>query len=274
MRKCNVCNKAVRDVSKATPCNDCKHLIHRKCSALQSWQSTDTIKILNQWCCMTCWRSKFPFCDIDDQQLTSLSFDSNFNCTCKGNELKLEDYRLFDLLKLNKLDLKEHDHLFDNDIDNYAKFHTDYYTSHNFHKLSKNSKPKDGNRFSLLHTNIQSLLKNKDSLELLCNELDHNFHAIAVTETWHNDSNKDLFDNLVLPGFQSYIGQKSQTKCGGSGFFVSENLKVTERTKLNKTFKNDNCEFEAFWIEIENSKEEILFKQQFIITHARTLLNF
>ncbi len=258
IRKCNVCNKAVRDVSKATPCNDCKHLIHRKCSALQYWQTTDTHRILNQWCCITCLRSKFPFSDIDDQQLTSLTFNSNFNCPCKGNDLKLEDYRLFDLLKFNKLKLKENDLLFDNDIDNYAKFHTDfdYFTSHNFHKLSKSSKPYEGNRFSLLHTNIQSLLKNKDSLELLCNELDHNFDAIAVTETWHNNSNKHNFENLVIPGFQNYIGQISQTKCGGSGFFLSECLKVTVHSKLNKTFKNDECEFEAFWVEIDSSKDK------------------
>ena len=64
--------------------------------------------------------------------------------------------------------------------------------------------------FSLIHTNIQSLLKNKDSLELLCNELDFDFYVIAVTETWHNQANNALFDDvgLSIPGYQSYIGQK------------------------------------------------------------------
>ena len=174
--------------------------------------------------------------------------------------LTLEDCRLFEKLKLNKLDLKEHEYLFDSDIDNYAKFHTnfDYFTSHDFHNLvSKDLKSKDKNcSFSLLHTNIQSLLKNKDSLELLCNELDYEFAAIALTETWHNKSNKTLFndENLSIPGYQSYFGQTSETKCGGSGFFISENLKVTTRTKLNKAFKNDDCEFDAFCIEVENQK--------------------
>ena len=259
-RKCNVCDKIIRDVKKATPCNDCKHLIHRNCSGLQLWQITDTIKILNLWCCMTCWRSRFPFCDIDNHELLSLSFNSNSNCTCEGKQVTLEDCRLFEQLKLNKLDLKEHEHLFDSDIDTYAKFHTnfDYFTSHDFHNLvSKDLKSKDKNcLFSLLHTNIQSLLKNKDALELLCNELDYEFAAIALTETWHNKSNNTLFndDNLSIPGYQSYCGQKSETKCGGSGFCISENVKVITRAKRNKAFKNDDCEFDAFWIEIENQK--------------------
>ena len=158
--------------------------------------------------------------------------------------LTQEDYRLLDKLKLNKLDLKEHDCLFDNDIDNYAKFHSDfdYFTSHDFHKISKDPKSTEKSiSFSLLHTNIQSLLKNKDSLELLSNELDYDFDAIAVTETRHNESNNAIFNDvgLSIPGCQSYIGQKSETKCGGSGFFVSKNLKVIKRTKLSKTFENN-----------------------------------
>ena len=106
--------------------------------------------------------------------------------------------------------------------------------------------------FSLLHYTIQSLLKNKDSLELLYNEFDHEFAAIALTETWHNKSNNTLFNNgkLSIPGYQSYVGQTSETKCGGSGFFVSENLKVITPANLN----NDDCEFDVFWIEIENQK--------------------
>ena len=259
VRKCNVCDKRIRDANRAIPCHDCKHLIHRNCSDLQLWQTTDTLEILNEWCCKTCWKSKFPFCDIEDHELIPLTFNSNFNCPCKGNELILEDYRLFDKLKINKLDLKEHEHIFDSDIDNYAEFHTnfDYYTSHDFHKLTKGLKTKEKNSsFSLIHTNIQSLLRNKDSLELLCNELDFDFDVIAVTETWHNQANNALFDDvgLSIPGYQSYIGQKSETKCGGSGFFVSENLKVVKRTNLNKTLKNNECEFDAFWIEIDNQK--------------------
>ena len=100
------------------------------------------------------------------------------------------------------------------------------------------------------------MLKNKDSLELLCNELDYELGAIALTETWHNKSNNTLFNDekLSIPGYQSYFGQTSENKCGGSGFFISENLKVITGTKLNEAFKNDDCEFDAFWIEIANQK--------------------
>ena len=88
------------------------------------------------------------------------------------------------------------------------------------------------------------MLRNKDSFELLCNELDFDFDVIAVTETWHNQANNALFDDvgLSIPGYQSYIGQKSETKCGGSGFFVSENLKVVKRTNLNKPLRNNEAQ--------------------------------
>ena len=73
-RKCNVCDTICSDIKKATPCNECEHLIHRNCLGLQLWQTTDTITILNLWCCMTCWQSRFPFCDIENHELNCAEF--------------------------------------------------------------------------------------------------------------------------------------------------------------------------------------------------------
>ena len=92
IRKCNVCDKSIRDVLKATSCNDCKHLIHRKCLELQPWQTTDTLKILNQWCCKTCRRYQSPFYDIDDHKLSALTFNSSLSCPRKGNVLRPSSY--------------------------------------------------------------------------------------------------------------------------------------------------------------------------------------
>ena len=41
-------------------------------------------------------------------------------------------------------------------------------------------------------------------------------------------------------------------ECGGSGFFVSSSLRFNERKDLSKAFRDNLCEFDAFWIEIEN----------------------
>ncbi len=86
-------------------------------------------------------------------------------------------------LNLCRIDLKEHDYLFDKDIENYAKFHSnfDYYTAHYFHKLITNLQ--NDQHFSIFHTNIQSLLCNKENLEILTQNLDFSFDVLALSET-------------------------------------------------------------------------------------------
>ena len=57
-----------------------------------------------------------------------------------------------------------------------------YYQNHKFHKLSQNLKKKN-QTLSILHTNICSINANLENLELLLNNLEHNFNIIAVSET-------------------------------------------------------------------------------------------
>ena len=40
---------------------------------------------------------------------------------------------------------------------------------------------------------------------------------------------------------------------GGCRFYVNENISFEVREDLNKTLKSDNSEFEAFWIQCDNS---------------------
>ena len=59
-----------------------------------------------------------------------------------------------------------------------------YYQNHKFNKLSQNLKKKKKNQtLSILHTNICSINANLENLELLLNNLEHNFNIIAVSET-------------------------------------------------------------------------------------------
>ena len=260
-RKCSVCNRMVRDVKKSIPCSDCNSLIHRRCSRLQSWQLVNTVWIYNEWCCSHCWNHKFPFSDLNDNQLIELAFNSNFSCICQVTVTESSDYRLLDKLDLCKFNLKEQDNNFDNDIDNHAKFHTnfDYYSTHSFHKLIANLDTQNQPILSVFHSNIQSLLGNFENLEILLQNVDFSFDVIALSETWHTHSNKDKFKDLSLPGYHFYKGKTGNRKSGGCGFFVSANIKFNVREDLNKDFIDNNCEFETFWIEIEKTVVGVIY---------------
>ena len=176
-------------------------------------------------------------------------------CPCRNSCIDIQDYQLLEKLELCKLNPSEHDSHYDNDIDNHVHFHDnfDYFSNHKFHKLIKKSLS-DKERFSLLHSNISSLLGNFDKLESLLLDLDLDFDVLALTETWHSKSNDSRFKNLNIPGFHPYFGLQGSSKNGGCGFFIKDSLNFHNRNYLNKSFMSEKCEFESQWVEIVNAK--------------------
>ena len=67
-----------------------------------------------------------------------------------------------------------------------------YYEVHDFHK-EYGSLNTDNKQISLFHTNICSLKANIENLEILFQQLDHNFDIIALSETWNPENKKHLF---------------------------------------------------------------------------------
>ena len=118
-------------------------------------------------------------------ELIDLTFNSNFICPCKYSCIciSIQDYQLLERLQLCKLNLSEHDLLYDNDIDNHVSFHDnfDYFSNHKFHKLIRNISSSGKERFSLLHSNISSLLGNFDKLENLLVDVDSDFNILALS---------------------------------------------------------------------------------------------
>ena len=135
--------------------------------------------------------------DMEDSELTKLSFNSNFSCSCKDQteHMPLESCETFNyveryLPKDTPFTIGP-DPSIDLTYDINAK--CNYYSNHDFHKLSKDFKNKVKKPFTALHTNIESLMHNFDSLEQLCIDLDYHFDVIAVTETWNPIKNKNKF---------------------------------------------------------------------------------
>ena len=219
---CAVCNRKVRIIKNTIPCQECKCLIHHKCSRLQPWQSASLSKVFKYWCCQTCFESKFPFVKLNDFDLLDLTFNSNFECPCQKKCTNVDNQEILETLDLCKLTLSEHDLLCENDINNHVNFHSnfDFYTIHKFHKLIRNISFKKEEQLSLMHTNNSSLLGNVEKLKDLLVDLVFDFDIIALSETWHTKAINDRFKNLSIPGFHGYNGLEGNSKSGGCGFVL------------------------------------------------------
>ncbi len=256
-KTCSVCSKTIHLTKSSIPCGQCKHLIHKRCSEVPNWNIANIDSLLKKWECLTCrlsCLSSFPFSSLENHELGNLSYNSAFTCKCNSTAVSLSDFSHIEQLETCKLTLKEYDHLFDNDVDcNLIKLSDfDYYDNHEFHKLINSSTFDTNKMSSIFHTNISSISKNLENVEILMSNIDHKFDILAFSETWHTKDNDERIKQLNIEGFHNYEGQFGNNRKGGCGFFVAEHLSYSIRTDLNKSYKDSDCEFEAFWIEVEN----------------------
>ena len=101
------------------------------------------------------------------------------------------------------------------------------------------------NTFSILTVNIRSLNKNFYKLKLLLIKLKFDPTVIIVSETWINKSKPFLYslDNYI------FLNKPSNSKSGGSGIFLRNNLNYTILENLD--LKLMNCE--NLWLKLNLS---------------------
>ena len=124
-----------------------------------------------------------------------------------------------------------------------------------------------------MHTNICSLNKNLEKLELLTTSLGHKFVVIALSETWITERNESTINNLSFPGYQKYSGTLGKGLKGGCGFFVSDELCFIPRTFLDFSHTDNECEFVANFIEVKskNNKSSLVAVIYRHLPHNRNL---
>ena len=79
---CSVCNKKVRNQIKGLSCLSCNHIIHKKCSHLSCKDLKEIHSNIKYWECIICQNNKFPFSNVEDDELTKSSFNLYYNCQC------------------------------------------------------------------------------------------------------------------------------------------------------------------------------------------------
>ena len=196
--------------------------------------------------------------NIDDDDLAKSAFNSNFDCKCNDDSesIPLDRCKTFQFIDNFLPKDSPIIHGIDSEIDNVYDINSkcDYYSIHDFHKLTNIYKNKHIKPFSALHTNIQSLMHNFDSLENLCCNLDYPFDVIALSETWNAVKNKDKFIPKSLPGYDKYNGTPGTTLKSGCGLYLRSGLPYKDRKDLLVSHYDDLNEFQIQFVEISVQK--------------------
>ena len=92
--------------------------------------------------------------------------------------------------------------------------------------------------FNLIHINCRSLSANFSQITTLISNANHDFSAIAVSETWLNDCNQSIFQ---IPGYYFMsLNRNNNKRGGGVGIYVKDSFVCNEKNIL--TVSNDDIE--------------------------------
>jgi hypothetical protein len=110
--------------------------------------------------------------------------------------------------------------------------------------------PKVNNKnFSIIHTNIRSAKKNLSNFENYLANIDFNPSIIALSETWFNDSDVNIYG---IEGYNIESTYRPSKRGGGVSLLIRESLKYNKRMDLSLI--NEHCEL--IFIEIKKDQFE------------------
>ena len=162
--------------------------------------------------CLRCRSNTFPFSEQSNSDISVIN--SGFsNCLFSQDTNIVPDENLNSIFtEFNSVQTPDHP----------VSLDFKYYDINNFNKLSINK----SSSFATLHLNIASLLKHFNDLQNFLSLLKHSFDIISISE---HKSNKDSMNvDFTLLGY-TFCFNKTKSSHGGTGFFISDNLKSDSR---------------------------------------------
>ena len=247
---CLICNKPVLSHSYYLICSSYESCTHLKC--LPNVDKTDALytnRLTNQWICIKCSSSIFPFNHIeDDIEFLSIISENIKNESCLLRQLEN--------ISFNLLDLNDDDNISDlvpytDPDDNYFKeiiyqcCRSNYYDEISFRKKCETIRA--NNYFSMVHLNIRSMAKNLGNFELYLKSLEFEFDIIGLSETWIKGQNLDF---SKIQGYRQEHVYRENRSGGGVSLFVKNIIDYKLRSDIN--ILNDNLE--AVFIEINKTQ--------------------
>lgn len=131
---------------------------------------------LDTWECLNCSKAKFPFMDIENDELLMFGFNSNLKCSCpKRNINSIPNNLKLLFTSHSDQDFRNSANINDNYVDLKPDFK--YYEGHDFHKMIDKIDSKSHS--SLFHTNICSHQANIEKLEKPLYNFNYKFDVIA-----------------------------------------------------------------------------------------------
>ena len=193
------------------------------------------------WICLKCIMEErleySPFIYQSNNQLCNLNALDSMNLFDM-----LPDDNIFTVaLQTNCLNTNDDDDVDESNIEN---INSKYFSCEEFFNHD------NSNAFNILHSNVNGFISHADNInEFLAHPKKTEFDAICITETSLKDV--DIPENALPHGYEPFSTKTLSSK-GGVTIFVKNTHDYFERDDLRVQRK----EFEAVWIEINNSRNK------------------
>ena len=249
---CATCDRRILQHSSYMQCAFCNNTYHIACLPYSSQNITDYGQI-ERWMCFQCTETEFPFNHFESDSLFLESLSEYWYKNKHFPFKKFEHYE-FNPFELNETDSllninsSDPDLQYFNDQSFVNTINCDYYLENGF--VSKTSKLCTYDCFSLFHLNIRSVPKNLSQLKCYCEGLQFSFTVVGLSETWLNESSRDLY---AIDGYQHFNCIRDKKRGGGVSLFVKNNFNVISRTDLD--VMSDNIE--ALFIELKQEETRL-----------------
>ena len=243
---CNVCSKEICKGNLI--CEFCMKPFHSKCTLVSNSAVLPPKKTLTQQpsYCKKCACELFPF-PMEDElyaNYTQLNFNSPLNHIC--GEMYYQPFISSEKHFLTNDGTIDPDNNFFSEINLGCK----YYGESEMKAINS-----EWNKtFSILHLNCRTIKKNFTKLSILLKSLETDFDVIAISETWLNESEHELFD---IQDYTCTFISRNEKRGGGVGLYVKNKYTfklLGNISKCNKIYPNNTVD--SVFIEVDNGKQK------------------
>ena len=242
---CSVCRQKVLNHMYCMICDICRFPVHRNCTLFIRTEYNDHMNAgTPDWTCQKCVESAFPFNHIIDDDVFHGCLHE-FSCDHTLSASEYVQTKIFNPFNLND----DKDYIPCSDIDpdscyyNHLSFsiqmNSNYYHEDSFnHSIEKIFHFAD--TFSMMHLNVRSIPCNLSKLSLYMSNFHINFDIIGLSETWLNDSNKDVY---WLDGYNHVSLVRPDRIHGGVSLFISALIFYRILNEISIVNKDIECLF-------------------------------
>ena len=214
---CGICNKVIGKNHRFLRCNLCNYKVHVKCNKTDdktyyNIQLSSDKTIL----CLKCKEDNIPFFSESTSNSTHISDTPRSSNIIKMFFKGINEFNNYQTNASND----------DDNNDDSPPINCKYEDVISFNNYTKNKK-----NFSLFHSNIASLSKHKEELEILLNIINFKFDIIGITESKIKKGFTPAFD-IKLKGYNEYSTPTESDK-GGVLLYISDHLYSIPRKDLD-----------------------------------------